>query len=104
MDVVAFFVADPEASLMVEPGKRRLDDQAESGERPGAGVAASRDQRQDAATEQRLTDYGRRVVGLVRRPYGGTQLGSSSVGMFDHREGVNQGHGHAAMMHVGRGM
>lgn len=104
MDVVAFFVADPEAPLMVEPGKRRLDDRAESGKRPGAGVAASRDQGQDTTPDQRLTDCGRRVVGLVRQQHGGTQLAPSSVGLFDHRERVNQRHGHTAVVHVGRGV
>ena len=103
MNVVSFFIADTKSTVVEQPMKRGFDDAAK-GSQPAAVLRpALGDERNNSTATERVANLLLGVIGPIGQQRQRASA-SSSVGLFDARDGIDQRHGHLRIVDVGCGV
>lgn len=100
MDSVTLFIAQPQASLIEEPGKGRFNDVAVFPEPTAMFGSALGDQGCHFALTQWLTNLLLGIVGTIRKHFLRT-LTRPTARLLDTRNPIDQGNGHLRFVHIG---
>ena len=100
MDIVPFFIPDPQSSLVEQPIERCLHDIAELSQPATVFGIPFGNPRPNAPLSQRPTDLLFSIIGTIGKEVVRTTPGTTS-GLLDWRNTVHQRQGHVRFMHIG---